>query len=106
MSSNKRKNSSKHKEKQAEESLMDHLKRIENDDTLAIKEEDLGSDESVHLKKIKEIDAAPISNEALISEANKIAKENLLNASDSNSGKINSLLVRKKLLRIKECYQM
>nr|XP_012224632.1 PREDICTED: transcriptional regulator ATRX isoform X2 [Linepithema humile] len=90
--SNKRKNSSKRKEKQAEETLMDHLKRIENDDALAIKVEraDLSSDESVHLEKIKEI-GAPVSNETLISEANRIAKENLLNSSDSDEKEVELL---------------
>jgi len=93
--SNKRKSSSKRKEKQAEESLMDHLKKIENADTLTTKGADFSSDESVYVEQVKKIDAAPISNEALMLEANKIARENLLNSSDSDNGKINSLLVGK-----------
>lgn len=64
-----------------EESLMDHLKKIENGDVSTTIEMDSSSDESVC--RVENVDV-PISNEALISEANRIAKENLLNSSDSN----------------------
>lgn len=96
--SSKRRNLNKRKEKEAEESLMDHLKRIENDDGLeTVKAERLSSDEaeSVHLQKVKEIDAPPLSNETLMLEADRRAKETLLISSDSDNGKINSLLVGK-----------
>lgn len=83
-SSKNSKGLNKRKEKQItkEESLMDYLKKIENGDVSVDAEMDSSSDESVH--RIEKIDTVPISNEALISEANRIAKENLLNSSDSN----------------------
>lgn len=63
---------------------MDHLKRVENDDlpdiTMAY-----SSDESV--KRLTKVDTGPVSNEALMSEANKVAKQNLLNSSDTDAGK-------------------
>lgn len=76
------KNSNKRKGKQTtkEESLMDHLKKIENGDVSTFIEMNSSSDESIQIKKVD----VPVSNEALISEANRIAKENLLNSSDSN----------------------
>lgn len=70
--------------KEAEESLMDHLERIEDDDSLAV-QEIYSSDESVG--EIRKVDAAPVSNEALLLEANKNAKLNLLDSSDSDDGK-------------------
>lgn len=79
------KNLNKQKEKgktTKEESLMDHLKKIENGDVSASVEMDSSSDESIH--RSQRVDAVPISNEALLLEANRIAKENLLNSSDSN----------------------
>ncbi|XP_011142974.1 transcriptional regulator ATRX isoform X3 [Harpegnathos saltator] len=66
--------------KEAEESLMDHLKRVENDDLSTIQTV-YSSDESVD--RVAKVDAAPMSNEALMLEANKAAKQNLLN-SDSD----------------------
>lgn len=78
------KNSNKRKGKETtkEESLMDHLKKIENGDVSATVEMDSSSDESVY--RLGKVDTVPISNEALILEANRIAKESLLNSSDSN----------------------
>jgi len=76
--SNKRKGKAKAKE----ESLMDHYKKIENNDVVATIETDSDTEESIY--QIKNIDDMPMSNEALISEADRIAKENLLNSSDSN----------------------
>lgn len=82
MSSKVSKSSNKQKGKQTtkEESLMDHLKKIENGDVSTFVEKDSSSDESI---RIQNVDVS-VSNEALISEANRIAKENLLNSSDSN----------------------
>lgn len=77
-SSNKRKEQAKAKE----ESLMDHLKRIENGNISPTVEMDSDTEESVH--QISKINDKLVSNEALMSEANRIAKENLLNSSDSN----------------------
>lgn len=74
-------NKRKGKQTTKEESLMDHLKKIENGDVSTIVEMESSSDESVC--RVEKVDV-PISNEALISEANRIAKENLLNSSDSN----------------------
>ncbi|XP_011860060.1 PREDICTED: transcriptional regulator ATRX [Vollenhovia emeryi] len=74
-SSNKRKGKAKDKE----ESLMDHL--IENDDILPNVEIDSDTEESV--PQISKVDDMPVSNEALLSEAERIARENLLNSSDS-----------------------
>lgn len=76
-SSNKRKEKAKPKE----ESLMDHLKRIENGSASPTAETDSDTEESVH--QISKVDDVPVSNEALMAEADRIAKENLLN-SDSN----------------------
>jgi len=64
---------------------MDHLKRIENNEVSTIVRTDSSTDESIH--RVKDINAMPVSNEALMSEANKIAKDNLLISSDSNTGK-------------------
>jgi len=64
---------------------MDHLKRIENSEVSTIVRTDSSTDESIH--RVKDINAMPVSNEALMSEANKIAKDNLLISSDSNTGK-------------------
>lgn len=66
-----------------EESLMDHLKKIENDDPSII-QSDSNSDEPV--RRVTNADPMPVSNEDLISEANRVAKENLLNSS-SDAGK-------------------
>lgn len=77
----KKLNKRKGKQTINEESLMDHLKRIENGDISDV-EMDSNSDESVGL--IEKLDDVPISNEALMSEANRLAKENLLNSSESN----------------------
>ncbi|XP_050452234.1 transcriptional regulator ATRX-like isoform X1 [Cataglyphis hispanica] len=87
-SSKTSKSLNKRKEKQItkEESLMDYLKKIENGDVSVDAEMDSGSDESIH--RIENVDSVPISNEALISEANRIAKENLLNSSDSNEKEV------------------
>lgn len=78
------KNSNKRKEKAKakEESLVDHLKRIENGDIVATAEMDSDDEESVH--SIKKVDDLPVSNDTLIAEANRLAKEILLNSSDSN----------------------
>ncbi|XP_011344208.2 transcriptional regulator ATRX isoform X3 [Ooceraea biroi] len=67
-----------------EESLMDHLKKIENDEVSAIVRTDSSSDEFIH--QVNDINATPVSNEALMSEANKVAKDNLLKSSDSDAG--------------------
>ncbi|CAL1683159.1 unnamed protein product [Lasius platythorax] len=82
------KNSNKRKGKETtkEESLMDHLKKIENGDVSATVEMDSSSDESVY--RLGKVDTVPISNEALILEANRIAKEGLLNSSDSNEKEV------------------
>ncbi|XP_070171889.1 transcriptional regulator ATRX isoform X2 [Polyergus mexicanus] len=86
ISSKNSKDLNKRKGKQItkEESLMDYLKKIENGDVSATAEMDSSSDESIHRTE----DIVPISNEALISEANRIAKENLLNSSDSNEKEV------------------
>ncbi|XP_029663032.1 transcriptional regulator ATRX homolog [Formica exsecta] len=88
MSSKNSKGLNKRKGKQTikEESLMDYLKKIENGDVSVTAEMDSSSDESVH--RIEKVETVPISNEALISEANRIAKENLLNSSDSNEKEV------------------
>lgn len=72
------------KETSKEESLMDHLKKIENGEVPITAETDSISDELI---QVNGIDDQPVSNEALLSEANRIAKENLLNSPDSSSGK-------------------
>ncbi|XP_025267000.1 transcriptional regulator ATRX isoform X2 [Camponotus floridanus] len=77
-------NKQKGKQTTEEESLMDHLKKIENGDVSTLVEMDSSSDESI---KIQNVDVS-VSNEALISEANRIAKENLLNSSDSNEKEV------------------
>lgn len=82
----------KEKEKAKEESLMDHLKRIENDNISPTVEMD--TEESVH--QISKINDNLVSNEALMTEANRIAKENLLNSSDSNGKRL--ILMEIKLL--------
>lgn len=82
-SSNKRKKKAKAKK----ESLMDHLKRIENGNISPTVETDSDTEGSVH--QISKINDMPVSNEALMSEANRIAKENLLNSSDSNGKRFN-----------------
>ncbi|XP_012537643.1 transcriptional regulator ATRX [Monomorium pharaonis] len=71
----------KEKAKIREESLMDHLKSIENGDVATIETD---SDTEEPICRINTVDDVPVSNEALISEADRIAKENLLNSSDSN----------------------
>ncbi|XP_018359340.1 PREDICTED: transcriptional regulator ATRX homolog isoform X1 [Trachymyrmex cornetzi] len=69
-----------------EESLMDHLKKIENGDTVATVETDLYTeDQSIYQKQ--NVDDT-ISNDALISEADRLAKENLLNSSDSDEEEV------------------
>lgn len=75
-------NKQKEKAKAKEESLMDHLKKIENGNISPTVEMDSDTENSVH--QINKINDTLVSNEALLSEANKIAKENLLNSSDSN----------------------
>lgn len=77
------KNSNKQRKAKAkEESLMDHYKKIENNDVnVATVETDSDTEEPIC--QIKNLDK-PVSNEALISEADRIARENLLNSSDSN----------------------
>ncbi|XP_029169875.1 transcriptional regulator ATRX isoform X2 [Nylanderia fulva] len=81
-------NKQKGKQTTKEESLMDHLKMVENGDVSAPIEMDSGSDESVH--RLQKVDDVPISNEALMLEANKIAKENLLNSSDEKEVPLDS----------------
>lgn len=68
-----------------EESLMDHLKKIENGEMMSISQTDSNFDESIH--QAKETDEIFISNEDLILQANYAAKQNLLNSSDSVAGK-------------------
>lgn len=63
---------------------MDHLKKIENDDPSAI-QSDHNSNESVH--SVIHTEVMPVSNEDLILEANRTAKAELLNSSDSDAGK-------------------
>ncbi|XP_039313283.1 transcriptional regulator ATRX isoform X2 [Solenopsis invicta] len=72
----------KGKVKVREESLMDHLERVENGDVITTVETDSDTEEPI--RRINNIDDMLVSNEALISEADRIAKENLLNSSDSN----------------------
>lgn len=66
---------------------MDHLKRIENGDIVTTVETDSDTEESVH--PIKKVDDLPVSNETLIAQANSLAKEILLNSSDSNGKQFN-----------------
>ncbi|KAL0102451.1 hypothetical protein PUN28_018014 [Cardiocondyla obscurior] len=80
-------NKRKEKPKDKVESLMDHLEKIENGNISTIINTD-SDNESNH--SISKIDDPLISNEALISEANEIAKENLLNSSDENEVMANS----------------
>ncbi|XP_018051427.1 PREDICTED: transcriptional regulator ATRX-like isoform X3 [Atta colombica] len=77
--SNKRENT-----KIREESLMDHLKKIENGDSVATIETDLDTEDQLLYQKQNVDDNITVSNDALISEADRLAKENLLNSSDSD----------------------
>ncbi|XP_032671498.1 transcriptional regulator ATRX-like isoform X2 [Odontomachus brunneus] len=70
--------------KETEESLMDHLKKVENEDPLSI-QAIYSSDESAD--RIAKVDTAIVSNEDLLLEANKAAKQNLLNSTDSDAEK-------------------
>lgn len=79
-SSNKRKGNQPAKK----ETLMDYLKKIENGEVSEIIRTDSSSNESLH---VKHLDVSLLSNEALMSEANKVAKDNLLKSSDSDVGK-------------------
>lgn len=63
---------------------MDHLKRVENEDSLSLQAV-YSSDESAD--RITKVDTALVSNEDLLLEANKAAKQNLLNSTDSDAGK-------------------
>ncbi|XP_020296025.1 transcriptional regulator ATRX-like isoform X2 [Pseudomyrmex gracilis] len=72
------------KQTSKEESLMDYLKQIENGEVSITAETDSISDELIQVNGIVD---QPVSNEALLSEANRIAKENLLNSPDSYSEK-------------------
>jgi len=76
---------------------MDHYKKIENNDVVANVETDSDTEESIC--QIKNTDDMPMSNEALISEADRIAKENLLNSSDSNGKQF--ILIEVELLYIR-----
>lgn len=69
--------------KETEESLMDHLKKVENNDPSGI-QTIYSSDESID--QVTKVDA-PVSNEALLLEADRTAKQNLLHSSDSETGK-------------------
>ncbi|XP_014484320.1 PREDICTED: transcriptional regulator ATRX-like isoform X2 [Dinoponera quadriceps] len=80
--SNKGRGKQATKEAAEEESLMDHLKRIENNCPWTI-EAIYTSDESVD--RVAKVDDAPVSNEALLLEANRVAKQNLLKSSDSDA---------------------
>jgi len=64
--------------------LMDHLKRIENGEIVATVKTDSDTDTEESVHQIKNVDDVPVSNETLIEEANRLAKEILLNSSDSN----------------------
>ncbi|XP_011702599.1 PREDICTED: uncharacterized protein LOC105458765 [Wasmannia auropunctata] len=77
-SSNKRKGETKAKE----ETLMDHFEKVQDCDVMETVETNSDTEESVC--QIKNIDDIPMSNEALISEADRIAKNDLLNSSDPN----------------------
>ncbi|XP_018406141.1 PREDICTED: transcriptional regulator ATRX homolog [Cyphomyrmex costatus] len=82
------KNSNK-KKKTKEKSLMDYLDKIENEDAIETASVDMNFDteELVHQMNVDDV---TISNEALISEADRIAKENLLNSSDSVDKEVDS----------------
>ncbi|XP_024877012.1 transcriptional regulator ATRX-like isoform X1 [Temnothorax curvispinosus] len=77
-------NKQKEKAKAKQESLMDHLKRIENDNISPTIEMDSDTDIEESAHQISKVNDMPVSNEALMSEADRIAKENLLNTSDSS----------------------
>lgn len=70
--------------KEVEESLMDHLKRIENEESLVVQAV-YSSDEFAD--SVTKLDTTLVSNEALLLEANKAAKQSLLNSTDSDVGK-------------------
>ncbi|XP_011702979.1 PREDICTED: uncharacterized protein LOC105459017 isoform X2 [Wasmannia auropunctata] len=78
-SSNKRKGKTKLVK---EETLMDHFEKVQDSDVMATVE--ISSDTEESDCQIKNIDDIPMSDEALISEADRIAKNNLLNSSDSD----------------------
>lgn len=77
------KSNKKENTKTREESLMDHLKKIENGDAVATVETDLDTEDQSVYQKQNVDDNITISNDALISEADRLAKESLLNSSDS-----------------------
>ncbi|XP_077277366.1 uncharacterized protein LOC143905688 [Temnothorax americanus] len=76
------------KAKAKEESLMDHLKRIENDNISPTVEMDSDTDIEESAHQISKVNDIPVSNEALMSEADRVAKENLLNTSDSSEKEV------------------
>ncbi|XP_011702386.1 PREDICTED: transcriptional regulator ATRX [Wasmannia auropunctata] len=69
-----------------QETLMDHFERVQDSDVVVTVETNSDTEESIC--QIKNIDDIPMSNEALISEADRIAKENLLNSSDSDEKEV------------------
>ena len=83
-SKNSKRSNKKENTKIREESLMDHLKKIENGDSVATVETDLDTEDQLLYQKQNIDDNITVSNDALISEADRLAKENLLNSSDSD----------------------
>ncbi|XP_018302320.1 transcriptional regulator ATRX homolog isoform X1 [Mycetomoellerius zeteki] len=82
------KSNKKENTKTREESLMDHLKKIENGDAVATVETDLDTEDQSVYQKQNVDDNITISNDALISEADRLAKESLLNSSDSTEEEV------------------
>ncbi|XP_018347089.1 PREDICTED: transcriptional regulator ATRX homolog [Trachymyrmex septentrionalis] len=87
-SKNSKRSNKKENTKIREESLMDHLKKIENGDTVTTVETDLDTEDQSIYQKQNVDDNITISNDALISEADRLAKENLLNSSDSDEKEV------------------
>lgn len=70
-----------------EDSLTDHLKKIQDED-VSINADDGSDDDEPNLNSTIETHSAVLTNDDLMLEADKVAKDLLLNSSDSNLGKI------------------
>lgn len=70
-----------------EDSLMDHLKKIQ-DGSISVNAEDDSDNDEQNLNSTIESHSAILTNNDLMLEADRIAKDLLLNSSDSNLGKI------------------
>lgn len=75
------------KEEEEEDSLMDHLKKIQ-DGSISVNAEDDSDNNEQNLNSTIESHSAILTNNDLMLEADRIAKDLLLNSSDSNLGKI------------------